>query len=475
MQASVCGRNTFRLISQSRSILSQRFLSYSSSSFIKSPTSRRSWALFSAPLPIGPQTQQPGVRYLNLHEYQSQDLMQKYGINVPRHAVALTVEEAHNAAKKLFDEKEASDVVIKAQVLAGGRGRGVFDSGFRGGVHVCHSLEEVDHMAPQMLGHRLITKQTNANGAPCNALLIAERVYNRRELYVAFIMDREAQGIAFIASKRGGVSIEDVAKEDPKAIIKIPIDVRTGFTKELALDAAHKLAFHANAADVADQFQKMYQFFVEHDCTQFEINPFVETSTGKVLCLDAKLNFDSSSQFRHVDIFKLADHSEEDPREVAAQKYDLNYVGLHGNVGCLVNGAGLAMATMDVIKLKGGEPANFLDVGGSASEEQVYQALKIMAEDPSVQAILVNIFGGIMRCDIVAQGLISAVQKLDLKKPIVVRLKGTNQPIAVKLIEEARLRIVPAEDLDDAAKKAVNIANITQLAKSININVNFEL
>eukprot|EP00298_Acanthocystis_sp_HF-20_P010732 c19015_g2_i2.p1 GENE.c19015_g2_i2~~c19015_g2_i2.p1 ORF type:complete len:494 (+),score=215.34 c19015_g2_i2:55-1482(+) len=475
MQASVCGRNTFRLISQSRSILSQRFLSYSSSSFIKSPTSRRSWALFSAPLPIGPQTQQPGVRYLNLHEYQSQDLMQKYGINVPRHAVALTVEEAHNAAKKLFDEKEASDVVIKAQVLAGGRGRGVFDSGFRGGVHVCHSLEEVDHMAPQMLGHRLITKQTNANGAPCNALLIAERVYNRRELYVAFIMDREAQGVALIVSLQGGVEIEQVAKDDPAAIMKVPIDANTGLSDESALDTARRLLFDSNAEQVAKQFQKMYNFFVQYDCTQFEINPFVETPSGEVLCLDAKVNFDRSAEFRHKELFKLADNSEEDPREVIAQKYDLSYVGLHGNVGCLVNGAGLAMATMDVIKLKGGEPANFLDVGGSATEEQVYQALKIMSEDSSVQAILVNIFGGIMRCDIIAKGLISAVEKLDFRKPIVVRLKGTNQPIAVKLIEEARLRIVPAEDLDDAAKKAVNIANITQLAKSININVNFEL
>jgi succinyl-CoA synthetase beta subunit len=271
------------------------------------------------------------------------------------------------------------------------------------------------------------------------------------------------------------VAIEEVAKKDPQAIIKISIDPKVGFTREMAKNAAFRLFFQSNVDQVAEQLQKMYEFFVSHDCTQFEINPFVETPTGEVLCLDAKLNFDSSAEFRHQDIFALHDQSQEDPREVHAQKFGLNYIALNGNVGCLVNGAGLAMATMDVIKHKGGEPANFLDVGGSATEEQVYEALKIMENDTSVQAILVNIFGGIMRCDVIAKGLINAVEKLGLRKPLVVRLKGTNQDIAVKMLEKSKLRLIPADDLDDAAKKAVHIAAIAHTAKGINLTVNFEM
>eukprot|EP00301_Raphidiophrys_heterophryoidea_P007538 c12906_g1_i1.p1 GENE.c12906_g1_i1~~c12906_g1_i1.p1 ORF type:complete len:506 (+),score=159.01 c12906_g1_i1:47-1519(+) len=420
------------------------------------------------------------VRQLNIHEYQSQQLLQANGINVPRSIVVHSPEEIHSAAEAMFklpspNGGQVMDVVVKAQVLAGGRGLGVLTSGMRGGVHICHSPKEVEEKTLGMLGHRLITKQTGARGSPVNNVLLAERLYSRREMYVAFVMDRTSQGMAFVGSTRGGVNIEKVAHDEPNAIFKIPIDPAKGLTEALALEAASRLGFTSNKKKAADQFLALYKFFIAKDCTQVEINPFIETPTGEVVCIDAKVNFDPNAEFRQKDIFALHDPSQDDPRELAAKRFELNYIGLEGNVGCLVNGAGLAMATMDVIKLKGGEPANFLDVGGGANEQQVYEALKIMSDDEHVQAILVNIFGGIMRCDTIAAGLIAAVNKLGLKKPLVVRLKGTNQAIALRLIEQSGLRIIPADDLNDAAKKAVHIANITHIANSINVRVKFEL
>jgi len=414
------------------------------------------------------------ARNLHLHEYQSQALMRKFGINTPFGVVVSNGTEARKVAAEFFDKKGCQDVVVKAQVLAGGRGLGVFDNGFKGGVHVCHSTDDVANIADNMLGHRLITKQTKKSGVLVHKVLLTERLYSRRELYVAFVMDRTNQGIALVASTKGGVNIEKVAEEDPRAIVKIPINPVNGLTDREAMDVAHRLGFVNNAAKFVDQLQRMYKLFTEMDCVQLEINPFVETPNGDVLCLDAKLNFDTNAQFRHEDLFKMHDPTEDDPREIRAREFDLNYIPLSGNVGCLVNGAGLAMATMDVIQLKGGEPANFLDIGGGANENQVYEALRIMADDPAVHAILINIFGGIMRCDVIATGLINAVTKLNLKKPIVVRLKGTNQAQALKLIEASKLRIIPAEDLNDAAQKAVHIANIAQIASKINISVNFE-
>eukprot|EP00300_Choanocystis_sp_HF-7_P027603 c32760_g1_i1.p1 GENE.c32760_g1_i1~~c32760_g1_i1.p1 ORF type:complete len:474 (+),score=115.27 c32760_g1_i1:39-1424(+) len=413
------------------------------------------------------------VRGLHLHEYQSQDLLRKAGINIPVGQVARTVPEAVEIAERLFASGVA-DLVVKAQVLAGGRGLGTFTSGFKGGVHVCHQVEDVGKAAQAMLGSHLVTKQTGAKGVLCQAILITERMYSRRELYIAFVMDRTAQGIALVASTKGGVNIEKVAEEDPNAIIKVSIDSLVGLTEPQALEVAHKLEFTKNAPEVAKQLVSMYNFFTKNDCTQLEINPFIETPQGKVYCLDAKLNFDPNAEFRHKEIFALNDTSNDDPREVAARKYDLNYIGLDGNVGCLVNGAGLAMATMDVIKLKDGNPANFLDVGGGASEEQVYEALKIMAEDQRVKAVLVNIFGGIMRCDVIASGVISAVKRLNMRKPIIVRLKGTNDEVGKSLIRKSGLSVISAEDLNDAARKAVHIANIAHLAETININVSFD-
>lgn len=416
------------------------------------------------------------VRFLNLHEYQAQALMREAGINVPFGKEAHSVEEVRAIAEEM-GQAGHRDIVIKAQVHAGGRGKGHFTSGLVGGVHVCDicfGVDELVHKTSQMLGYRLKTKQTGPSGAPVNTVLLTERMYSRRELYVAFVMDRANQGISLVASTHGGVNIEEVAEEDPESIIKVAIGIKEGLTRDMAMEVATKLGFHHNASDAAEQLMAMYRFYVRNDCTQFEINPFIETPEGKVYCLDAKVNFDSNAAFRHPKIFALQDHSQEDPREVRAAEFDLNYIALEGNVGCLVNGAGLAMATMDVIKLKNGEPANFLDVGGSASEQQVYEALRIMAEDPKVHAILVNIFGGIMRNDVIAAGLINAVNKLNLRKPIIVRLKGTNVEQALEMIEKSGLRFITADDLNEAAEKAVHIATIAERAKQINVNIRFD-
>ena len=415
----------------------------------------------------------PQTRYLSLHEYISQQLMQDAGIRVPRGGAAKTPEEAVALAEKLGGQ----DWVVKAQILAGGRGKGTFDNGFKGGVHVVHGeTAEVGKLASKMLGHNLITKQSGAQGRPVHCVAVTERFYIRRETYFAIAMDRASNGPVIVASRAGGMDIETVAHETPDAIIRVPVDIHKGISTEQCAAIADKLGFTGkNRAEAMDQFKKLYDLFIAQDATLLEINPLVETNDGTVLCLDAKLNFDDNAMFRHKDLEALRDWAQEDPREVAAAKFDLNYIGLDGTIACLVNGAGLAMATMDMIKLKGGEPANFLDVGGNANERQVTEAFKILNGDERVSVILVNIFGGIMRCDVIASGIINAAKELNLQKPLVVRLQGTNVAKAKELIDACGLRIIPADDLDQAASQSVKIAKIREMAAEANLSVHFEL
>eukprot|EP01132_Coremiostelium_polycephalum_P000777 gene777-965_t len=411
-------------------------------------------------------------RFLNIHEYQAQKLMKTYGIDCPKGNVAETPEEAEKLAELL----NSQDVVVKAQILAGGRGKGVFDSGLKGGVHICNSPEEVKKYASQMLGHTLVTKQTGPQGKVVNQVYIAERHYLRREMYFAILMDRKTGGPVLVGSPEGGVDIEGVARDNPSAIYKEPIDIMKGIQPEQTKRLAQKLGFSAkNLEKAQDQMTKLYNFFIKNDCTLVEVNPFAETANGEVLCMDAKLNFDDNASFRHADIFQLRDKSQEDAREVKASESDLNYIGLDGNIGCLVNGAGLAMATMDIIKHYGGNPANFLDVGGGATQKQVTEAIKLISSDPNVKSILVNIFGGIMKCDIIALGIIAAVQELNITTPLVVRLQGTNVEAAKKIVEESGLRIIAADNLDEAAQKSVRIAEIVSLAEKAKLDVSFKL
>ncbi|KAI9141521.1 hypothetical protein BKA69DRAFT_397379 [Paraphysoderma sedebokerense] len=409
-------------------------------------------------------------RFLSVHEYLSVQLLQKYGVKTPRGGVAKTVSEARRVAQDLGTD----DLVIKAQVLAGGRGKGHFSSGLKGGVKVCFEKDDIPALAEKMLGHTLYTKQTGAAGKPCNTVYICERLYPRREYYFAILMDRKTQGPVLVGSNQGGVDIEAVAAENPDAIVTLPVDINVGLTKEQAVEMAVKMGFPSKRVeDAADTLLKLYQLFIERDATMVEINPMAEVSTGEVVCMDAKINFDDNADFRQKEVFDLRDTSQEDQREVSAAEYKLNYIGLDGSIGCLVNGAGLAMATMDIIKLHGGEPANFLDVGGSATTEQVTEAFKIISSDPQVSAILVNIFGGIMRCDVIAQGIINACKTLDLKLPLVVRLQGTEVDAAKKLIKDSKLRIISIDDLDEAAKKSVALSEIVQLARKANVNISF--
>eukprot|EP01095_Lingulamoeba_sp_RSL-Kostka_P005205 TRINITY_DN1654_c0_g1_i2.p1 TRINITY_DN1654_c0_g1~~TRINITY_DN1654_c0_g1_i2.p1 ORF type:complete len:426 (+),score=202.38 TRINITY_DN1654_c0_g1_i2:50-1327(+) len=393
------------------------------------------------------------VKYnLNLHEYQSKELMDKFGVNIQNWRLITDPQQAINAAKEL----NAEEIVVKAQVHAGGRGKGHFTNGYKGGVKLCKSGEEAMEISNNMLGSNLITKQTPPEGVPVNKIMICESLDFGRELYFAILLDRAHQGPVMVASPQGGMDIEAVAEETPEAIFTVPIDIQTGPTDQQTKDLAIKLGFQGDSiARAQDQMQRLYKLFVESDATQVEINPLVETTKGDVYCVDAKINFDDSAQYRQKEIFNYRDVTEEDPREVEASKSGLNYVGMDGNIGCMVNGAGLAMATMDIIKLHGGEPANFLDVGGGASENQVKEAFKLVTSDPKVQAILVNIFGGIVRCDVIANGIINACKELTLDMPLVVRLAGTNVDKGYALLNESGLDISTADDLEQAASKAV--------------------
>jgi len=411
-------------------------------------------------------------RNLNIHEYQAQKLLKQNGINCPNGSVAETPAEVEKIAEVL----KTPDVVIKAQVLAGGRGKGFFDNGFKGGVHVCSSRTDLVQFAEKMIGHQLYTKQTGPNGKPVNKVFVCERYYLRREMYLAIMMDRKLGGPALIVSSQGGMDIETVAKETPDAIFVQPIDIKIGPTPDQTRKAAERMGFSANKIQEAqDQMKKLYDFFIKYDCSLLEINPIAETSDGVVMAMDAKLNFDDNSSYRQPEVFALRDRSQEDSREVQASEFDLNYIGLTGNIGCLVNGAGLAMATLDIINHYGGSPANFLDVGGGATQKQVSEAIKIISSDPNVKAILVNIFGGIMKCDVIALGLIAAIRETGIKIPLVVRLQGTNVEAARKIMEESGLRLIAAGDLDEAASKAVRISEIVKLAEQAQLDISFQL
>lgn len=416
-------------------------------------------------------TQLEQRRNLNVHEYVSYTLLQEEGISVPKFGVATTKEEA----QKVAEELDCLDMVVKAQVLTGGRGKGYFKGGLKGGVKTVFSPEEAGEMASKMLGDLLITKQTGEKGRICNAVMITERKYQRREYYFTIMLERAYAGPVLIASTHGGMNIEEVAQENPEAIITEPVDINKGLTKEQALTVADKLGLVAKREEAAEMFIKLYNLFIKYDATMIEINPLAEDSNGKLMCLDAKMRFDDNADFRQSKVFSYRDWTQENPNEVEAAKYNLNYIALDGDIACLVNGAGLAMATMDIIKLHGGEPANFLDVGGGATSAQVKEAFKIITADPKVHAILVNIFGGIMRCDVIAEGIIIAANELNLKTPIICRLQGTNVDEAKVLIANSGLKILPCDNLDEAARLAVKLSSIVSLAKAARLDVNFEI
>lgn len=413
-------------------------------------------------------------RKLNVHEHVGLEILRDAGVNVPRFGVASTPSEAREVCSKQL--KGLSDFVVKAQVLAGGRGKGTFDSGLKGGVKIVYSEKEVEDLAKQMLGKRLITKQTGEKGVPCNQVMITERLYPRREYYFAIMMERQYGGPVIIASSQGGVNIEEVARDSPESIVTQPIDIMKGIERNKVEEVVSKLGFSKETSSQAvDIMSKLYDVFIKTDAQMIEINPMVEDASGKVYCLDSKCRFDDNAYFRHPELFARKDWSQVDPKEVQASKANLNYIPLDGDIGCLVNGAGLAMATMDIIKLHGGNPANFLDVGGGATATQVMEAFRLISSDPKVQAILVNIFGGIMRCDVIAEGIVMAAKSLNLKIPIIVRLQGTRVDDAKALIAASALRILACDDLDEAAKIACKLSAIVGLAKSAAVDVKFEL
>jgi len=401
----------------------------------------------------GQSWQQQQVRHLNIHEYQGASLMSKYGVNVPKGIVVSSVAEVKQAIRDAFPgEKE---VVVKSQVLAGGRGLGTFKNGFKGGVHIA-KIDEAEDIAAKMLGQILITRQTGPEGKPVNKVYICQKLSLANEMYFAITLDRVSAGPVIISCSKGGTSIEDLAEKYPDMIIKVPIDIFKGITDEDAAKVVEGLAPRLADRDASiDQVKKLYDLFCETDCTLLEINPIAETVDGQLVAADAKMNFDDNAAYRQKDIFSFRDKSQEDPREVSAAEADLNYIGLDGEIGCMVNGAGLAMATMDIIKLHGGTPANFLDVGGNASEGQVVEAFKILTSDEKVKAILVNIFGGIMKCDVIASGIVNAAKQVQLKVPVVVRLEGTNVDLGKSILKESGLALITAENLDDAAQNAV--------------------
>ncbi|MBB3862427.1 succinyl-CoA synthetase beta subunit [Novosphingobium hassiacum] len=392
---------------------------------------------------------------MNVHEYQGKELLAKFGVGIPAGIAALTVEEAVAAAKQL----PGPLYVVKAQIHAGGRGKGKFKElgpDAKGGVRLAKSIEEVEEFAKEMLGNTLVTIQTGEAGKQVNRLYVTDGVDIAKEYYLSMVVDRGTSRIALIVSTEGGMDIEEVAHSTPEKIATIVIDPVEGFMPHhgRAVGFALNLSGDLNkqAAKIAEQ---LYNAFVALDCDMLEINPLVETKDGNLLVLDTKMSFDSNSLYRHPDVFALRDETEEDPAEIEASKYDLAYIKLDGNIGCMVNGAGLAMATMDIIKLNGEFPANFLDVGGGANKEKVTAAFKIILKDPAVKGILVNIFGGIMKCDIIAEGIVAAAKEVNLQVPLVVRLEGTNVQQGKDILANSGLPIVAANDLGDAAKKIV--------------------
>jgi len=393
---------------------------------------------------------------MNIHEYQAKELLQKFDVATTRGRVASTLDEAEQIARELGDV----EMVVKAQIHAGGRGKGTFKNGFKGGVQVRKTPEDVREVAAKMLGEILVTHQTGPAGRVVNKVLVAESADIAREIYFAVLLDRETAAPLIVASTEGGVEIETVAAKSPEKIIRVPIDPLAGLQPFQARKLAKQLRFESLQLRSASKlFEGLYRTFITFDCSMVEVNPLVVTTNGEVLALDAKFDFDDNALYRHPEIAAMRDIAEEDPREVEASKHGLNYIGLDGNIACMVNGAGLAMATMDIIKFYGGEPANFLDVGGGATEEQVTEAFKILIADKKVKAILVNIFGGIMKCDVIAQGIINAAKTVKLTVPLVVRLEGTNVERGKQLLKESGLALIAVDDLADAAQKAVSAAS----------------
>ncbi len=383
---------------------------------------------------------------MNLHEYQAKELLASYGLRVQSGVLATSGHEAANA----FDQLAGKFAVVKAQVHAGGRGKA-------GGVKVVKSREEASEVANSLIGKNLVTYQTDANGQPVNSVYVSEDLYPvSRELYLGAVVDRSSRRITFMASTEGGVEIEKVAHDTPEKILKTVVDPLVGLQPCQARDVAFQLGL---TGDQIANFVKMmlgaYKAFVENDFALFEINPLAVRENGELVCVDAKINLDSNALFRHPNLLALRDKSQENERELKASEHDLNYVALEGNIGCMVNGAGLAMATMDIIKLYGGQPANFLDVGGGATKARVIEAFKLILADSNVKAVLINIFGGIVRCDMIAEAIIDAVKEVNVTVPVVVRLEGNNAELGSKLLKESGLALIPAEGLADAAQKVV--------------------
>lgn len=393
---------------------------------------------------------------MNIHEYQAKKLFAEAGVAVPNGTVAQSEPEFDQALSSL---PEGKPIVVKAQIHAGGRGKGTFKDGYQGGVHIVHSSEEAKEKAKAMLGNVLVTKQTGEEGKEVSTVYFNEATDIEKEYYLAVLMDRATSMPVIIASTEGGMDIEEVAEHSPEKILKVLVDPALGLRSFQARQIAFGLGLSGDSfKQCVKLVSKLYTFFWNKDCSQVEVNPLVTTPTGEVLALDAKVNFDSNALFRHPDVVELRDLSEEDPKEVEASKFDLNYIALDGNVACMVNGAGLAMATMDIIKHYGGSPANFLDVGGGANEEQVENAFRILVSDDAVKAILVNIFGGIMKCDVIATGIVNAARNLDMKVPLVVRLEGTNVEAGKKILADSGLALEPADSLAEAAEKVVQLA-----------------
>jgi succinyl-CoA synthetase beta subunit len=392
---------------------------------------------------------------MNIHEYQGKSVLKSFGAPVSEGRPALTVEEAVAAAKAL----PGPVYVVKSQIHAGGRGKGKFKelpADAKGGVRLARSIDEVAAFAREMLGNTLVTAQTGAAGKQVNRLYIEDGCDIEQEFYLSMLVDRETSRVAFVVSTEGGMDIEKVAHDTPDKIVTFSVDPATGVMAHHGRVLARALDLTGNSAKQAEKLTaQLYGAFVGTDMAMLEINPLVLTRQGDLRCLDAKISFDSNALYRHSELAALRDLTEEDAKEIEASKYDLNYIALEGTIGCMVNGAGLAMATMDIIKLYGAAPANFLDVGGGATKEKVAAAFKIITSDPHVEGILVNIFGGIMRCDVIAEGVVAAVREVGLTVPLVVRLEGTNVELGKKIIRESGLNVVSADDLDDAAQKIV--------------------
>ena len=393
---------------------------------------------------------------MNIHEYQAKEVLRSFGVPVPQGFAATTIEEAAEAAGKL----PGPVYVVKAQIHAGGRGKGKFKelpANAKGGVRLAKSFVDIRADAVEMLGNTLVTLQTGPAGKQVNRIYVEEGSEIDKEFYLSLLIDRATSRVSFVVSTEGGMDIEQVAHDTPQKIVTFSVDPATGIMPHHGRAVARALGLGGDLAKQAQSLvERLYAAFTANDMEMLEINPLIVSKDGKLRCLDAKVGFDSNALARHPDIAALRDETEEDPKEIEASKYDLSYVALDGTIGCMVNGAGLAMATMDIIKFYGAEPANFLDVGGGASADKVTAAFKIITADPSVKGILVNIFGGIMRCDVIAEGVVAAVKEVGLKVPLVVRLEGTNVELGKQILKQSGLNVIPADDLDDAAQKIVN-------------------